>query len=240
MRDDQNTKTELRLMEGTGSPSGRYALAWGIPGISDLEQLHQKKLWDVLDERQVRNYVVEKKTLRIVSTLPRHERWVRNVDTGKQWAYKSGGNHWGGIHGIGRNHSHVSSLWNPTEDTLVVIHSGKWWYEAIYFGERVGQGYRFIEIGDDIEDFVRREARRRNPKLYDHDHKADERDPSVYFIITKVPVFRPNLLSLGVACDSAWREKIGDTSLRIQGVIELRVRSITSQLSAKPIRFREE
>ena len=236
--------TELRLLRDTGSPSGRFALAWGVPGVSDLESLSEKKFWDALDK--ARNYVVEKKTLRIVSTLPLHERWTRDVKTGQRWAYKSGGNDWSEVKGIGRNHSDVSTLWNPTEDTLVVIHFGKWWYNAIYFGERVGQGFRFIEIGDDIEDYVRDRCRSRQPKLYRQDHRADERDPYVYAFEPKNPVFRPGGLSLGVECDSMWRMKnnaIGmksTGSLRIVGTVELRVRSTPARLSATPVRFRPD
>lgn len=233
MRGETPLNTELRLLEGTGSPSGRYAFAWGVSGVAKLEALPEKKLWDALD--RVRNYVVEKKTLRVVATLPLHSR------SDGQSEYKSGGNHWSGVRGSIRNHSHLSVLWNPTEDTLVVIYGGKWWYNAVYFGEKMGQGYRFIEIGDAIEDFVRLESHRRKPRLYNHDHKADGRDPYVdlaEFEGVEITTFRPGLLSFGVECNSVYRAKQEDSSMRFTGVVELRVRSTPHRLSAVPTRFR--
>lgn len=225
-------KTELRFLEETGSPSGRYALAWGVPGVGAIR--------DIPDEVKVRNYLVEKKTRKILGTLPRHSRWSAWPFEGGRIEYKSGGNDWHGVDNRGRNHSSVWTLWNRTEETLVVVHQGKWWYNAVYFGEKTRDGFHFTEIGDSIEDFVRTELRRRKRSLYDRDHKADGRDPYVNIVAHKLPVFRPGLLTLGVEADSAWRFKQEDTRLRLTGLVELRVRATASGLDLRPTRFREQ
>jgi hypothetical protein len=60
---------ELRLIKGTDSPSRRYSLAWGVPRVDHIDKLTNDDFERVF--AHAHNYLVEKKTLRIVGTRKR-------------------------------------------------------------------------------------------------------------------------------------------------------------------------
>ena len=206
----------LLPIPNTRSPSGRFELAWSLRGVN--HPTSNQFAW--ANENDILNGVLDRRSGKLAGTLPVHD-----------GAYKSGGNDW-----PGKSHSELFVTWNPTEETLIVVHGGKWCYNAVYFGERVRGEFRFQEIGDAIEDFVRAEARRRHPREYAGWHRADDRDP--YVQVSEGKIFlRPGLLSLPVECNVvtlAIREK---TTFGFSGRVELRVTDSHGRLRIAPARF---
>jgi hypothetical protein len=204
-------------IRNTRSPSGRFEFVCGLRGVNQ-PTLHQV-IW-AKNESDIFNSILDRRSGKLVGTLPRY-------DT----AYKSGGNDF-----PGRSHSKLVVTWNPTEETLVVVHEGKWRYNAIYFGERVRGQFRFQEIGGAIDNFVRAEARNRHPREYAKWHRADDSDPYVRIPEGKIDL-KPGRLSVPVECNVvtlAIREK---TTFGFSGRVELRVTNSHGQLRIAPNRF---
>lgn len=217
----------LLSIPNTRSPSGRFELVWGLRGVS-----HPKPDDFVMaKDADILNAIFDRRSGKLVGTLPKHTRFARD-GRGPRYLYKDGGDDfpW-------KNHSELFVTWNPTEETLVVVHAGKWSYNAIYFGERVRGEFRFQEIGDAIEDFVRAEARRRHPREYAKWHRADGRDP--YVEISEGRIFlRPGLLSLPVECNVVTLAKQEEKpTFAFSGRVELRVTDSHRGLRIAPARF---
>ena len=56
-----------QLFKGTKSPDGRYAVAWGIKGVDDVER--KIKSGANIDEEAVENYIVDLRAGKVVGTL---------------------------------------------------------------------------------------------------------------------------------------------------------------------------
>jgi hypothetical protein len=210
---------ELRIISDTDSPSGKYAMAWGIPGVAKIDAIPKDKRWDIVAEKG-KNYLVEKKTLKIVGQFSPED------DMGGFFS----------IDGIApRNHPKL--IWNPTEDTFLCEYPNKWEYEALYFAERTSKGYRFLNIGNNIRKFVVDKVRKDYPKQYYIDHKTDDRNPCVQLRPTKQSLFFPKRLLIPLSCFSifgVWNKK---DALGVAGIVELRVTSTIQRLTATPVRF---
>lgn len=226
-------KTELRLLQDTGSPSGRYAVAWGVPGVSRLDAFvgagHVIK--DTFPYEKVRNYLVEKRSLQIIGTIPLHTRRTQKAFFGMN-VYKEGGNDWHGMGDSGKNHSTVSTFWNPSEDWAVVLHGGKWWYNAVYLCHRQATEFKFIEIGDQVEDFVRAYLLRTRRAAYVTAHHHDRRNP--YVGVNTVKVAPPHL-ALGVF---AGIPKDEHDPLALNATLTLKIHNNRSGLALSPVNLK--
>ena len=206
--------TDLELVEDypphkAVSPTGRYALAWGIPGVTGISKMVDNNQSDQLDTEKAHDYLVERRTMSIIGTLPIHTRrcrWYGSVGN-----YKSGGNYT-----RASNNSNMAAFWSRAEDWVLISHHGKWWYEALYLGHYTEQGFHFIEVGDQVEDAVRAELRRRHTRLYDQTHQVDGRDPAVDLSNAHL---RPSVLAIEVA---GGVPKDDSNPLNFRGKVEMR------------------
>ncbi len=92
------------LFEGTASPDGRYALAWGIPyqmlDVSDME-----KLISGLNPEALENFIIDLKSGEPVAT----------TGTG---------------HFPNANHGSIVALWRDDSKAVVVVEGGKWQFNT--------------------------------------------------------------------------------------------------------------
>ncbi len=232
-------KTELRLIQNTGSPSGKYAVAWGVPGVSRLDQfVGAGGLLNTFPYNKLRNYLVEKRTLNIAGVVPLHTRKSRAglngvlYPPGTIYTYKYGGNDWHAMGGNGRNHSNVATYWNLSEQWAVILHSGKWWYEALYLCHKQDRAFQFVEIGDRVEDYVRAYLLRTRRAAYIAAHRVDDRNP--YVDVTSVRV-APPLIILGVEAGipKAERDPLG-----LSATLTLKIHTHRGGFAASPVDLR--
>ncbi len=72
-----NTETgnaAYQILEGTASPDGKYALAWGIQGVAVLQKYLESGA--AVDEEKVGNYLVDVEFGKIVTTLADAQLWL--------------------------------------------------------------------------------------------------------------------------------------------------------------------
>ena len=170
------------LIRDTSSPSHRYVMAWSVKGKNVdwnlLENSHSERtrdyFWkDVLaNENNVRNYIVDKKTKRVLGIVPMHS---RELNTDRYLSpYTGGGDYW-----TSKNHAEVSTYWTTDESMAVLFYDAKWWFDAIYIAERVSNKFRMIEVGELVESHLRRYLDRTKHRAYQAAHTADNRNPTV-------------------------------------------------------------
>ena len=222
-------KTELRLLEGTGSPLGRFAVAWGVPGVARLDKFVDKNrhLSNDAPSDKVRNYLVEKRTLKVVGTLPLHTS-----------SYKDGGNSWDGWGGSMKSHSHVFTYWSSSEDWAIIVHGGKWWYNAVYVVHREENGeVHLAEIGDTIENYVRAYLRKTCRAAYEQVHRIDERNPYVAVDTTKADLVKiePPFVTFRVFSGIPKRES---DPLALSADLTLEIYPYRNTLRAAPVNWK--
>lgn len=88
------------VFEGTESPNGRYAVAWGIP-YTMLDTSDMDKIMENLDYDAIRNFLVDLKSGEQIATL----------DT---------------TYFESKNHGGLSALWRNDSGALMLVEGGKW------------------------------------------------------------------------------------------------------------------
>jgi hypothetical protein len=130
------------VFPGTGSPDGRFAIAWGIPGVTiDSARLREadgenKYVGEVLTQAdRAQNYLVDVKKQSIVATL-----------AGFKGHYRE-------------NHGGVSASWSKTEPVAVVTHHSKWEPRALALVSTSGSQVPLLErLRNDVRDYLRRKG----------------------------------------------------------------------------------
>jgi hypothetical protein len=110
-------KTSFHLLPDTASPTGKYALGWGVRGNNNvdwkrLENGDDKYLDSLLGDTgaNVEDYLVNKNSRTVIGTLQGVRYW--------QIANRS------------ENHGAMQVAWRADEHLLLVVHQGKWTFQS--------------------------------------------------------------------------------------------------------------
>ena len=107
-----------KLLDGTASPDGHYAIAWGVPGLSAyrwnaLVAADDEALVDDLADHpeKVADYLVDVRAGRVVLTVRGFHYW--NTSASKQ------------------NHMGLVAVWAPSGRRAVLLYDSKWTTRAV-------------------------------------------------------------------------------------------------------------
>lgn len=124
------------LIRNTSSPSHRYVMAWGVKDKKVdwhlLENSHSDRaesyFWKLIsDEEQLQNYIVDRKTKRILGIVPLHHRsfHLYGKRDNKISTSSAGGDYWSNPGGGSKNHVEVSTYWLKDESMAVLYYGGE-------------------------------------------------------------------------------------------------------------------
>lgn len=178
------------LIRDTSLPSHKYTIAWGVKGRSvdwnlldnSTKSRAQSYLFDdsLSDEKKLQNYVVDRQSKRILGVIHPHYRAFHHYWDGprKLLKFTAGGDYWRGA-GSSKNHADVSTCWLRDESIGVLFYDGKWWYDAIYGAEKVGDKFCVTEVGDAAEEYLRRYLDGIRHRAYQAVYADDDRYPAI-------------------------------------------------------------